>query len=221
MGSVQTPVSAALPPSGSDTRLAGEIKALLVAGDTAQARERFEALVGRHHRRAARIAYHYLRDPAEVDEAVQDAFMKAFFHLQSFREELLFDQWFTRIVVNGCLDRLKARTRRARWLVPSGNYDGDLVERRPAGGPSPEGQLLDKERRTQLDDAIKQLPKRQRTVVLLSQFEGHSTREVGAILGLKEATVRVHLFRAVRSLRKLIRGVRWSAGWDASEREAI
>ena len=221
MGSIRTPVSASPLPSRADTRLAGEIKALLVAGASGQARERFEALVERHHHRAARIAYHYLRDSAEVDEAVQDAFMKAFLHLRSFREELLFDQWFTRIVVNGCLDRLKARKRRARWLVSTGDYERDLIERRPASEPSPEARLLNKERRMQLNDAVEQLPERQRTVVLLSQFEGHSTREVGAILGLKEATVRVHLFRAIRSLRKLVRGEHWAARQEPSEREAI
>ena len=65
-----------------------------------------------------RIAFHYLRDGAEADEAVQDAFVKAYSHLASFREELPFEVWFTRILINGCLDRIKARTRRERWLVP-------------------------------------------------------------------------------------------------------
>ena len=60
-----------------DTVTAGEIKALLARGDTAQARERFEELVAHHQRRASRIAYHYLRDAAEVDDTVQDAFVKA------------------------------------------------------------------------------------------------------------------------------------------------
>ena len=65
-----------------------------------------------------RIAFHYLRDAAEADEAVQDAFVKAYTHLASFREELPFEVWFTRILINGCLDRIKARTRRERWMVP-------------------------------------------------------------------------------------------------------
>ena len=82
----------------------------------------------RHQRRAARIAYHYLRDSAEADEAVQDAFVKAYQHLASFREELPFDVWFTRILINGCLDRIKARTRRERWLRPDGGHAA--VERR-------------------------------------------------------------------------------------------
>ena len=80
--------------------------------------DRYAELVGRHQRRASRIAFHYMRDAAEADEAVQDAFMKAYSHLDSFREELPFEVWFTRILINGCLDRIKARTRRERWIAP-------------------------------------------------------------------------------------------------------
>ena len=196
-------------------------------GETTRARERFGALVERHQRRAARIAYYYLRDSADVDEAVQDSFLKAFLHLPSFREELFFEFWFTRIVVNGCLDRLKARSRRARWLRPIGTSSGtgdderERIEQRPATDPSPEALLLEKERRAGLARAIARLPERQRTVVLLSQFEGHTTREVGTMLGLNDATVRVHLFRAIRSLRRLLRGERWLTKRAPREREAM
>src|SRR3569832_1100644 len=106
---------------------ASAVKALQAAGQRDTARERYSELVERHQRRAARIAYHYLRDSAEADEAVQDAFVKAYQHLASFREELPFDVWFTRILINGCLDRIKARTRRERWLVP-------MAARTSAGG---------------------------------------------------------------------------------------
>ena len=110
--------SAGEPHAAIETRLAGQVKRLLAAGRREEAAERFGAIVDRQQRRAARIAYHYLRDPAEVDEVVQDAFLKAFTHLPSFREDLFFELWFTRILVNASLDRLKARGRRARWMVP-------------------------------------------------------------------------------------------------------
>ena len=103
----------------AETDLAAEVKHLLAGGQREEAAERFGAIIDRQQRRAARIAYHYLRDPAEVDEVVQDAFLKAFLHLPSFREDLFFELWFTRILVNACLDRLKAKARRTRWLVPS------------------------------------------------------------------------------------------------------
>src|SRR5215213_11439363 len=110
--------AAGSPGREADSAAASAVKAMQAEGRHAEARERYAELVARHQRRAARIAYHYLRDGAEADEAVQDAFVKAYQHLASFREELPFDVWFTRILINGCLDRIKARTRRERWLVP-------------------------------------------------------------------------------------------------------
>lgn len=196
-----------MPGREADSAAASAVKALQAEGRHAEARERFTELVVRHQRRAARIAFHYLRDAAEVDEAVQDAFIKAFSHLASFREELPFEVWFTRILINGCLDRIKARTRRERWLVPmphSGDSDRGLAERTPGHGPSPEDQLLAKERRERLAAALGRLPERQRSVFMLSHYEGFTSREVSGITGLNESTVRVHLFRAIRKLRSLL-----------------
>jgi RNA polymerase sigma-70 factor (ECF subfamily) len=199
--------AAGVPGREVDSAAASAVKALRAEGRHAEARERFAEVVARHQRRASRIAYHYLRDTAEADEAVQDAFIKAYSHLASFREELPFEVWFTRILVNGCLDRIKARTRRERWIVSMPETSGterDLAERMPGHGPSPEDQLLAKERRERLAEALAELPERQRSVFMLSHYEGCTSREVSAITGLNESTVRVHLFRAIRKLRSLL-----------------
>ena len=204
----------------ADAAAASAVKAMQAGGQLDGARERYAELVARHQRRAARIAYHYLRDSAEADEAVQDAFVKAYQHLASFREELPFDVWFTRILINGCLDRIKARTRRERWLLPmsgkpgsraasasapeAGASERDLTERVAAGGLSPEEALLGRERRREIAGALAKLPERQRSVFVLSHVEGRTSREVSALTGLNESTVRVHLFRAIRKLRALL-----------------
>src|ERR1051325_5274628 len=109
---------ASAPTLSKDSELAAAIKALVVAGDREAARERFADLVASQQRRAVRIAYHYLRDAHDADEAVQDAFVKVFTHITSYREDLPFEVWFTRILVNGCLDIRKARARRVRWSLP-------------------------------------------------------------------------------------------------------
>jgi len=191
-----------------DARVAVEVKALQASGRLADAREKFSEIIGRHQRRAVRIALHYLRNAADADEAVQDAFVKAYLHFGTFREDLPFEVWFTRILINGCLDRLKARRRRERWLVPT-STDSSGVERDPADylpsrGPSPEDQVLSAERRRQLLSALSRLPERQRLVFTLSHLEGRSSRDVSAMTGLNESTVRVHLFRAIRRLRSLL-----------------
>jgi len=192
----------------ADTRAAVDVKTLQAAGRLEEARERFTELITRHQRRATRIAFHYMRDAADADEAVQDAFIKAYLHLSTFRDELPFEVWFTRILINGCLDRLKQRRRREKWIAPPA-LDPSGVERNPAEylparGPSPEEQLLSEERRRQLTEALAQLPERQRLVFMLSHFEGRTSREVSAMTGLNESTVRVHLFRAIRRLRGLL-----------------
>lgn len=191
----------------ADGIAASAVKALQAAGRLAEARERYAELVARHQRRAARIAFHYLRNAAEAEEAVQDAFVKAYSHLGSFREALPFEVWFTRVLINGCLDRIKARTRRERWItsMPDGpGGERDFAERTPGHGPSPEAQLLSRERRRQIAGAIAKLPDRQRSVFMLSHYEGCTSREVSAMTGLNESTVRVHLFRAIRKLRVLL-----------------
>jgi RNA polymerase sigma-70 factor (ECF subfamily) len=185
-----------------DSAVAAEIKALVLAGKRDSARERFAELVAVHQRRATRIAYQYLRDVHDVDEAVQDAFVKVFAHITSYREELPFDVWFTRILVNGCLDLRKARSRRLRWVLPT---PADSTPPEPvAPQPSPEERLLASEQGRRIAAAVEQLPERQRIVFTMCQVAEHTTSEVSQALGLREATVRVHLFRAVRKLRALL-----------------
>lgn len=192
----------------ADARVAIDVKAMQAAGRLDAARERYAELVERHQRRAARIAYHYVRDSADADEAVQDAFVKAYTHLGTFREELPFEVWFTRILINGCLDRIKAKRRRERWIarptIDANGEERDPAENLPSRSPSPEAQLLHNERRRRLKEAMVQLPERQRLVFVLSHFEGRTSREVSAVTGLNESTVRVHLFRAIRRLRALL-----------------
>src|SRR6187399_2619170 len=128
-------------PRSRDSELAGAIKALVVAGDRDEARERFADLVAHQQRRAVRIAYHYLRDAHDADEAVQDAFVKVFTHITSYREELPFEVWFTRILVNGCLDLRKARARRLRWVLPA-SPSTEIATREPVEPqPNPEDRL--------------------------------------------------------------------------------
>jgi RNA polymerase sigma-70 factor (ECF subfamily) len=195
-----------------DSRLAVEIRQLVEQNALEEARDRFTELVGLHQRRASRIAYQYLRDVFDADEAVQDAFVKVFSHITSYRETWPFEVWFTRILVNGCLDRRKARARRDRWFVSrdSGPVGGPTVDETHAlvepADVNPEHRLLGRERRQRLAAAIDRLDGRQRTVFMLCHYGDCTPREVSAMTGLNESTVRVHLFRAARKLRTLLGG---------------
>ena len=186
--------------------LAAEVKALVLAGERETARDRFGELVAVQQRRALRIAYHYLRDACDADEAVQDAFVKVFTHITTYREHLPFEVWFTRILVNGCLDIRKARGRRLRWALPMAVSPEMPAIDPPAPQASIEDRLVSSERTRAITSAVERLPERQRLVFTLSHIAEQSTAEISRALGLSEATVRVHLFRAVRKLRRLLAG---------------
>ena len=194
-------------PLSADSTLAVEIRGLVEQGEMDEARDRFGELVALHQRRASRIAYQYLRDAADADEAVQDAFLKVFSHIGSYREAWPFEVWFTRILINGCLDRRKARGRRERWFV-GGEVSSADEARASASAPAtdPEHRLLSRERRARLAGAIDRLDGRQRTVFMLCHYGDCTPREVSVMTGLNESTVRVHLFRAARKLRGLLGG---------------
>ena len=200
--------AAASAAASEDTRLAVDIRDLVASGALDDARERFAGLVAVHQKRALRIAFQYLRDTTEADEAVQDAFVKVFTHIDSYREAWPFEVWFTRVLINGCLDRQKARARRGRWFAP---VDPEVAAERygwrSVGQPAdPESQLLARERRARLAAAVDRLDGRQRTVFVLCHFGDCTPREVSAMTGLNESTVRVHLFRAARKLRAFLGG---------------
>ena len=173
--------AAGLPTREADSAAASAVKAFQAEGRHADARERFAELVARHQRRAARIAFHYVRDSADADEAVQDAFVKAYSHSASFRDELPFEVWFTRILINGCLDRMKARRARERWLVPTSSRPTGVARNPPT---------FRRERRPRprircsTGNAVSSWPPRGAVarsaaiVFTLSHYEGRSSREV-------------------------------------------
>src|SRR5215208_1505092 len=191
-------------PLSKDSQLAAEVKRLAASGDRDAARERYADLVANQQRRALRIAYQYLRDAHDADEAVQDAFVKVFTHITTYREDLPFEVWFTRILVNACLDIRKSRSRRLRWAVPMSASNEVAPVEPTAPGPTPEQRLVSRERTGEITAAVDSLPDRQRTVFTLCHIAEQTTAEVSRTLGLSEATVRVHLFRAVRKLRRLL-----------------
>jgi len=201
------------PAAANCSEEARRVKAAVLAGQHDEARSAFADLVGSYQRQAMRLALYLLRDAAEADEAVQDTFVKVFTHITSYREDLPFEAWFTRILANTCRDRQKARRRRERWETigfERTDQTGSAVDLAQAPGLNPEDELLGNERRRYLMSAIDTLPRRQRDILLLCHVEGQSPREVGEMTGLTESTVRVHLFRALRKLRTALEAGRVS-----------
>jgi RNA polymerase sigma-70 factor (ECF subfamily) len=170
--------------------------------------EAFDLLVQRYQVRAYRLAWSILRDPEEARDLSQEAFIRLYEGAGTFRGRSRFSTWFYRILVNLCLD---ARRRRRWWqqeLTPFDRADGSKespVEREPAPVADPlddleRGQLL-----TQLWKAVDRLSPQQRAALILQVQEELPASEIAAVLKCSEATVRVHVHRALMALRKTMR----------------
>jgi RNA polymerase sigma-70 factor (ECF subfamily) len=169
--------------------------------------EAFETLVGRYQGRAYRLAWSILRDAEEARDLSQEAFLRLYEVAGSFRGTARFSTWFYRILVNLCLD---ARRRRRWWLLaaPADRDDGApeaAVEREPAPSRDPVDALAREQMMAELWKAAAALSPQQRAALTLQVQEDLSTPEIAAVLKCSEATVRVHLHRALQALRKTLR----------------
>ncbi len=180
----------------------------ILAGET----DRFEYFVRTYQKRIFRLAYTLLRDPAEADGLAQDVFVKAYRGLVDFKGDAAFETWVTRIAINAVRDLV----RRRKPVVSFGDLRGDDAEDGPelparldpADGTSPERDLMAREIRRRIADALVGLSPRQRAVFVMKHYEERSIAEIGAATGLDEGTIKSHLFRAARKLRARLEDLR-------------
>jgi RNA polymerase sigma-70 factor (ECF subfamily) len=163
----------------------------------------FDLLVARYQGRAYRLAWSILRDVEDARDVSQETFVRVYESAGRFRGDSRFSTWFYRILVNRCLDH----RRRHRWWrerVATEDAGGPLLERQPGPADDAGGNVEREEMTRRLWHAVEQLSPRQRAAVLLQVQEELPTSEIAAVLECSEATVRVHLHRAVAALRKTI-----------------
>lgn len=158
--------------------------------------ERFEVLMRRYNERLFRTARAILREDAEAEDAVQQAYLNAYEHLDGFDGRATFGAWLTRITVNEALKRRRKQAR-ARPVA--------VVPETPAPGePEPE-RAADRARlRGLLERTVDGLPESYRLVLVLRDVQELSTREAARSLDISEEAVRVRLHRARRALREAI-----------------
>ena len=177
------------------------LAARVLAGDAAA----FELVMRRHNRRLYRVARAMLRDAADAEDALQDAYLSAFQAMGNFRGEASLATWLSRIVVNQCLARLRRQARRDNILpmVPMGGPDEQEGLAMPADDKDrPDRALVRAELRAVLERKLDELPESFRTVFVLRSVEELSVEETARTLDLPEATVRSRHFRARSMLRE-------------------
>lgn len=173
----------------------------VAAGDVAA----FELLMRRHNRRLYRLARSMLRDAAEAEDALQDAYLAAFQSLGGYRGDASLGTWLSRVVANQCLGRLRRQARRDN-IVPIVSMTGaDDEEHEPMpsqDSETPDRALVRSELRAVLERKLDELPEAFRTVFVLRCVEELSVEETARSLNIPEATVRSRHFRARSMLRE-------------------
>jgi RNA polymerase sigma-70 factor, ECF subfamily len=161
----------------------------------------FRAIMERCNQRLYRIARSILRNDAEAEDALQEAYLKAFTHLEDFRSESRLSTWLSRIVINEALERVRSERRAAS----SGAAEAQVLSFPVVGAPDdPEKTVAQHEILTLVERAADALPEKFRIVFAARLIEGMSVEETATLLGLKPKTVKTRLHRARKLVRKSI-----------------
>jgi RNA polymerase sigma-70 factor (ECF subfamily) len=164
----------------------------------------FEALMRKHNGRLFRVARAILKDDAEAEDALQDAYLDAYKHIDDFRGGATLGTWLTRIVINHSLMRLR-KNKRDSIVVPFGQHPEDPTpseaDVEDVEKESPSVAVMRAEVRRVLEQRIDELPVAFRTVFIMRDVEEMSVEETAECLSIPPATVRTRLFRARALLR--------------------
>jgi RNA polymerase sigma-70 factor (ECF subfamily) len=172
-----------------------EVVERMRAGETAL----YEIIMRRYNQRLYRVALAILHDAAEAEDVLQDAYVRAYEHLDQFEGRSAFAAWLTRIAVHEALGRLRLRNR-TQPLEDEGP-DGEFVMNLAESSLDPEQSTSQAEAGQLLEEAILDLPEQYRVVVMLSDVEEMSTSETAEALELSEDNVKVRLHRGHAMIR--------------------
>lgn len=169
----------------------------------------FDLLVVKYERRLARLLSRFVRDPHEVEDIAQEAFIKAYRALPTFRGDAAFYTWLYRIGINTAKNYLMARGRRAPTTT---EFDAEEAEGfEDAAGlqdlNTPENELLSKEVAQVVNDAMAALPEDLRTAISLREMEGLSYEEIAETMNCPIGTVRSRIFRAREAIAARLRPI--------------
>ena len=167
----------------------------------------FELLVAKYQRKLARLLSRFIRDAAEVEDVSQEAFIKAYRALPSFRGESAFYTWLYRIGINTAKNYLVAQGRRAPTVTI---YDNEEAEGFEGGDElrdinTPENALMSKQIAETVNSAVEALPEELRTAITLREIEGLSYEEIAQIMNCPIGTVRSRIFRARDAISEKLR----------------
>lgn len=166
----------------------------------------FAELMRRHQPAASKLAVSILRDPHDAEDEVQNAFWKAYEHIQQFQQDAKFSTWLTRIVVNQCLMRLRqAKRAKFHYIDEPVTADETVTFELRDLAPNPEKQMGRLEIAEVLKNEIRRIPPLLRRVFLMREVEQRPMPEVAAQLGISVGAAKSRLLRARAELRSRLR----------------
>jgi RNA polymerase sigma-70 factor, ECF subfamily len=178
----------------------------------------FELLVEKYQRKLARLLSRFIRDPAEVEDVTQEAFIKAYRALPAFRGDSAFYTWLYRIGINTAKNYLMALGRRAPTSteVEAEEAEGFEEGEQLRDINTPESVLLSNEIAETVNSTIEQLPEELRTAIQLREIEGMSYEDIAQVMNCPIGTVRSRIFRAREAIAERLRpllGTRKDKRW--------
>ena len=178
----------------------------------------FELLVEKYQRKLARLLSRFIRDPAEVEDVTQEAFIKAYRALPAFRGDSAFYTWLYRIGINTAKNYLMAMGRRAPTSteVEAEEAEGFEEGEHLRDINTPESVLLSNEIAETVNSTIEQLPEELRTAIQLREIEGMSYEDIAQVMNCPIGTVRSRIFRAREAIAERLRpllGTRKDKRW--------
>jgi RNA polymerase sigma-70 factor (ECF subfamily) len=167
----------------------------------------FEMLVAKYQRKLGRLLSRFIRDAAEVEDVTQEAFIKAYRALPSFRGDSAFYTWLYRIGINTAKNYLVAMGRRAPTTT---EFDSEEAENFEDGDQlrdvnTPEAELMSKQIATTVNETMQALPEELRTAITLREIEGLSYEDIATIMNCPIGTVRSRIFRARETIAERLR----------------
>lgn len=168
--------------------------------------ESFELLIKDYQQLAFNIAYRMLGNTEDAKDASQDAFIKIFKSIQSFKGNSSFSTWMYRIVSNTCLDELRKRKKHQSYSYdnPIKTEDGEMNRNIPASENSPEEIINRKESQQLIQNAINKLSDQNKAVIVLRDIKGFSYEQISEILDCPEGTIKSRISRARVALKMIL-----------------
>ena len=184
-----------------------EIDRQLVARAQRGDKQAFELLVEKYQRKLARLLSRFIRDPAEVEDVTQEAFIKAYRALPAFRGDSAFYTWLYRIGINTAKNYLMAMGRRAPTSteVEAEEAEGFEEGEQLRDINTPESMLLSNEIAKTVNATIEQLPEELRTAIQMREIEGMSYEDIAKAMDCPIGTVRSRIFRAREAIAERLR----------------